>query len=752
MPVRFPRRLNTDVDISVIDADESSIIHNIMPRRLPSEVRPRNGSTFIADFMQATNSAGAVLDNVDSSVTVYNAFVDASGKYMVISLVRQSSPGSDPKWAWYDTQTQSDYNRDSAGDTGYAGTNPTAPYADYHGYVIVDLEDDSGTAPGTFYGSQWDNITGNAPKFWGNPVYYDGATLVVEADRLNQYTKLYDGSVNGRRYQRNGRCVWAWAGALDLSGSYPKLFDRGTVTKDVTFTNGSGTGAVSVNWGGSANAYRNWMVRMEPVTITAGAGSTNPAFQFQYIIATNTTTTGFTITRPYGVGEPVGDVPNITTLTHSVDCIQDLWNAPQGISCIALFRDRIFGGRGFISDVATTGSPQSVPLPYKDFAGHYENAIVWSKPGNWNRWPAENFALVGEDGKHNHITAFAALADGLLVFKPTSVYLLTGYDEDSFQVQQISQVVGCPYPGSVVTYENSAFFCNRKGIYQYSMDGGLRRIDATDGGHGISEAWGSYFANRDPYKDGDVGTWHSMAVTPDGHLLVVPKHAYYTAPYPDGYVYDIINKTWASWSIGDKLQRVVSSPNGKVYAISDMKVTDITDVFNPDATSANPTDAVSTTNTAGDVFNAYIDVQFRPAPGHTVRLREMQVNHRCNYRGGTPPLDMKCWDISVARDPLIRHTGVSVTGEAAIYAKQIEAVDSEGPIPARAPAYFSDRIVSSNFWQGDGQMIRVLFTSNLGETTDDTGVANRRPQDWTLTGLYIVADVTRALGVDNTTT
>ncbi len=94
---------------------------------------------------------------------------------------------------------------------------------------------------------------------------------------------------------------------------------------------------------------------------------------------------------------------------------------------------------------------------------NYPNRIRWSHPNSPENW-AETDRIDIEDGGEK-ITGLATVAGHLVVFKPNAVFAIFGYDSDTFQVVEISRIVGA--------HGQQAIAQTERGVYFYSHPDGL---------------------------------------------------------------------------------------------------------------------------------------------------------------------------------------------------------------------------------------------------------------------------------------
>lgn len=101
----------------------------------------------------------------------------------------------------------------------------------------------------------------------------------------------------------------------------------------------------------------------------------------------------------------------------------------------------------------------------------YPNRIRWSHENLPEAWYQQDYIdiIAGGEG----IRGIQVLDGQLVIFKPKAVYLLMGYDADSFQLVELTTVVGIDYPQQAVAgaggvyffdYPMGLFFIDRNGI------------------------------------------------------------------------------------------------------------------------------------------------------------------------------------------------------------------------------------------------------------------------------------------------
>lgn len=93
----------------------------------------------------------------------------------------------------------------------------------------------------------------------------------------------------------------------------------------------------------------------------------------------------------------------------------------------------------------------------------HKTRIRWSHPNSPENWAEQDYIDINDGG--SEINALAVFAGHLVIFKHNAVFAVFGYDSDSFQVVEISRVVGAATSHSVVSTE--------RGVYFFSYPDGL---------------------------------------------------------------------------------------------------------------------------------------------------------------------------------------------------------------------------------------------------------------------------------------
>lgn len=103
----------------------------------------------------------------------------------------------------------------------------------------------------------------------------------------------------------------------------------------------------------------------------------------------------------------------------------------------------------------------------------FPNRIRWSHPNNPENWAYLDYIDINDGG--TGITGMAVTNGQLVVFKSRSVFVIFGYDSDTFQVVELSRNLGAATPHCIAATENGVFF--------FSYPDGLMFYD----GKGISD-------------------------------------------------------------------------------------------------------------------------------------------------------------------------------------------------------------------------------------------------------------------------
>jgi hypothetical protein len=160
----------------------------------------------------------------------------------------------------------------------------------------------------------------------------------------------------------------------------------------------------------------------------------------------------------------IGGSPTATLLTASGLTASDWQNSYVGASgshCpraehMTVHGDRLWVGHTFDGD----GSGGVVPFP---------DRVRFSHPGNPECWRELDYIDVVGGGRG--IKAIVSFGDQLLVFKPRAVFAILGFDENTFQLVQLTNQLGVPSPKAVTATESR--------VYMFSWPDGLFMFDGS---------------------------------------------------------------------------------------------------------------------------------------------------------------------------------------------------------------------------------------------------------------------------------
>jgi hypothetical protein len=97
----------------------------------------------------------------------------------------------------------------------------------------------------------------------------------------------------------------------------------------------------------------------------------------------------------------------------------------------------------------------------------YPNRIRWSLENSPENWDEDDYIEVSGGG--NGITGMAVVAGQLVVFKPSAVYAIMGYDSATFQVVELTNRIGCLSHHSLAQSEDGVyFFSHNQGLFYYN--------------------------------------------------------------------------------------------------------------------------------------------------------------------------------------------------------------------------------------------------------------------------------------------
>ena len=99
------------------------------------------------------------------------------------------------------------------------------------------------------------------------------------------------------------------------------------------------------------------------------------------------------------------------------------------------------------------------------------NRVRWSHQGFPEDWRSDDYIDI-ESGAGDAITGIASWREGLLVFKNNAVFLIRGYDADTFDVVNVSKTIGAVSQDAIAVCESGVFFFSwPEGVYFYDGSG-----------------------------------------------------------------------------------------------------------------------------------------------------------------------------------------------------------------------------------------------------------------------------------------
>lgn len=687
MEVQYPSHLCTDKPVSTLGARESMRVHNVITRNLPHRLSVRNGIPVHAAWSTANGYTSNVSMN-DGSTTYdgvfpYCAFPTANTDYMYVYYANHKAGAFFVDYMPF-------YGPGKQYLIGNGG-NPRPP--EEFGHVVVDLNQSD-----VFHGDCWDE-TGvfHSAQPWGHHAYFDGLTFIQDAANCYTFANLSPLYAITKYYDTTGTLNAFTPFAMFSDNVYTQMSQPmvvGNAVETWTSARAASTGGrrnvPSVAWTASVNNASTTVTRTAGDTLSNSYtgficqitdSAANPAYRFLHQVKSHAAASSTIILdRPWGLGEPTATVPDAVTDPMVLTSKARVNTAPLSGVTMATFRERLFSARVFVTQTATSGGPQNLPTPVGEYGGFYANGIAWSKPGNWNRWPDQNFAIL-DSNVNTPITAMVGLSEKLVIFRENSMTVMTGYDEDSFVFETVSDTVGCPYPNGLTTADNILYFANPEGVWAYDGEQLVNMMKPINGLGGVQKGWKTRVEHCCPGGQTDtLGEplpkyayfWPTLAVTPSKHLVVVLQKVYDyergASPSADNrllnnWVCDLETGSWSTWGYNPGVGwaynesqyntlRVVQAPDGRVFGIHRDFMTELTNVWDPDAPSYDYQDDIPTngspsgTNTQQG-YEAYVHVNLTPYPGYITHVKEGFVEHQNNYwwSGGnnTPQYT---WDVS----------------------------------------------------------------------------------------------------------
>lgn len=606
------------------------------------------------------------------------------------------------------------------------------------GYLLDNAQAANGSSftPQTLLGyiennTSWTGVNpsagpdGSGTKSWG---YVFDTTSAINATKVTDGTATRDMLPLGKPIVIEGRWYGVTMGGFsrqsrDLSGWTTNGINMwagatGSVaTNTITINNGSTAGTLGTSIG--SGAYNN----MYAVVSDGLAGH-----RYAYRITASAGTT-VTLEDKYGMGDNTTDVPNASAKTVTVYPIGYMPSAPRA-ACIAAWRGRVWVG-GMLDDAIIPGSSN----------GQFPSALSWSSASNVQYWPRDNYLVLdsGED-----IIALQPLGDIMLILTENSTWLLTGYDEDSFQVTQLSTTVGCLGRASTCVHKGVIFWLARDGVY-YLNGQTPTKLSEPPAPSGHYRNFSSYAAELT-----DFGTFPWLESHYDNLLLscdrVVPtasRSGFSSSSYPRprNYIVHVPSNSWSSWGrtdtaeyghnpglffnayyipsgvlgglAGANVKMLVGACRFGVYNIErcwehQYQVGDLATPFYQDELFTGS--GTNTTNSA--VPATFTTRDFIVADGQTVRLQDVQVEHSCQDTTSSTA----CWTVTLDTDQDIISTALTV-GSVMSRVSQLAVLPDIGLTGTyAADKYYTERFTDVSF-PTEGMVWRFKFTFTPASTT-----------------------------------
>lgn len=121
--------------------------------------------------------------------------------------------------------------------------------------------------------------------------------------------------------------------------------------------------------------------------------------------------------------------------------------------------------------------------------------IYWSDESDPAGIRADHFLQVGFG---ETVTGMASTGEVLVIFTDRSIYVLTGYSDDTFQLVKAVDGTGCVSHQSIVTEAGVTYFASADGIYAF---GGLGAPEAMKLTEGLQQLWSGWGLSSDQLPD-----------------------------------------------------------------------------------------------------------------------------------------------------------------------------------------------------------------------------------------------------------
>lgn len=659
----FPRTLVTDVSPSQLQAHESPDLRNVITSE-PGHVRVRKG------FRRAVEYFAEMTEPRDSVLTG----VQQVGQR--VSLSYNVFTGSEVLDEWLPLYY---FSRAITGVSTAEGASRS---------VVLDAGSPNGdtwAVDGEFVDPALGSFVGRKTSVIGKTINYGsfsyGVTTREIARRHRQYA--HDAQSN----QTNTALV-RWNGGDPSVDAYSAI---------ATVTNGS----VSV----TLNADPTSGGSLVGTLMRLGAGITaaeapRAGYWYTYLVIAHSGTS-VTLQKPYGLGEPATNVPNLTAEPVDFVVESEVANAPLGVQAVEVYKDRIFTGRGHI--LPAVGG----------FHGYYGNLIAWSEPGEPEKWPAQNFIIVDDQVDHP-ITGLASVAGVLLIFTRFKTYVLSGSDESSFVVDKFSDNIGCIFSGSICNFEDRVVWAHENGICSFDGET-LEELTQPEQSRGIRSTYRQRMNKDDLEHTKFYQRWPRITAHNDNLFVALADSR--RDENDTSFVYNARDKSWIEFgrrlsegnfssdlTAEDMMLKGWVTQNGVVYGLMDWQMVNVDGCFGYDFTeAAAPRFITISDEYYDDTGSQQIDVptaviQFpdlRLGDGDTVRVKEVQVEHASHFNEVTEQADERAWTLSLGTDPTFT---TATTYD--VNARWIEHADYPSTLYVSPDLFYADRFPDSFSLEG----------------------------------------------------
>lgn len=696
-----PDRLNLDLSPSRLDPNEAADLYNVLLHE-PGQLRVRKGYTRVASFTSQLTVPGQ--DAPVQIVTSPSLFAGGGGSLTPTRGLATFLTGQNGAIPYYRLG-----NPAAVAPAGFAVTNISP--------VGVFINADNPAAV-TVAAPQTSNVPAKMP--FTQQTMYDNTAIWTSIAPINAADKNNNG-YNAMRLIR-------WAGANTVQQGY-----------FVTINAGSTSGTIWTNAGGTTPPAISLVGQFLTINLDA------PPIHYNYLITSHVAgQSAFTISKPFGLGNSLVGSRVTTACGTWNHAIVD--NAPPNCTCAIAHYDRIFVGR-----------PRLVNAVGNYPVGDYPNAIAWSDIGEPEKWTDTNFIQISGNPS-DAIMGFAHVGDNLAIFTRYNTYLMTGTDEDSFEVHLASSTIGCidsrsitawpSAPNQFLQSQDGVFFMSDRGM-MYFNGYSMHEVTQDKPGHGIKTAYrstGSYFAYDTPRSQ------QCTTILPhQDYVLMTAQDNHTNAPDDqDSYMYHIPTGAWTRWGGSQTYTQpfVYTKPglhlNNRAMALTRTSLVDLSSVFESEFPSsiAQPWDQYYTTGGATATADVLATVQFKDFEffnGDTGRLHQLFVEHNSGYYGASDP-SMVGWNVNLSVDPGLD----TVSAAGTLQPRWFGNVSESAGLYQR---YFTTQFLAMNGgFPLEGSVFRIQFT------TVGTSQTTHRPQSMKMFQIRPLVEKGRDGRIDNAVT